>query len=134
MRRLNPPNALTFARIFYIALPVGLYNLHLSRREQQIVDSIEILVTEKTDLDLALAIAAKLDNPDLRAEGSSQLGFSSANVWVYITRGFCRRTFHRLANQVLRGTNGKRAINHLSCNTPLQVNVRQAKNRARMAC
>ena len=48
------------------------YFLHLVRGgKQQVVNTIQILIAEKTDLDLPLPLAAQLNDSDLSAECSS---------------------------------------------------------------
>src|SRR5215203_4629411 len=71
---------------FYKVAQVGsgaLYILHAIRiYEEEIVDAVQILSVEKTDLDSSAPVRAILDNLHLSSECSSQLRLSSSNIWV----------------------------------------------------
>jgi hypothetical protein len=52
-----PPNDHEFRLGLYIVLSGWLYMLHSACREQEIVDTIQVLVAEKADLDLSRTFA-----------------------------------------------------------------------------
>ena len=56
--------------------------LHPGRAHEQIVDTIQVLSVEKTDLNSASTVNRALHNPDLRTECSPQFSLSGLDVRV----------------------------------------------------